>query len=304
MSETIELTVEASDDGKRVDLCVAGHHPDLSRSLITELAREGRVRVNGVTARPSQRVRTGDRVTVDVVRGPSLSATPEDIDLSIVYRDADLVVVDKPPGLVVHPAPGHESGTLANALAGLFPQTRGLGNAERPGIVHRLDKDTSGLLVIALTPAAHVSLQRQIASREAGRTYLALATGHLSPTQGTIEAPIGRDPSDRKRMAVYGVAARPARTSYRSLERLTGFDFLEVTLHTGRTHQIRVHLAALGHPIAGDEVYRGARIPGLSRQFLHAHRLRLRSPSSGEEMEFVSPLPLDLKRVLDALRTD
>jgi 23S rRNA pseudouridine1911/1915/1917 synthase len=191
---------------------------------------------------------------------------------------------------------------VANALAAAFPQTRSVGNEERPGIVHRLDKGTSGLMVVALSPAAYTSLQSQIAERSAERRYLALARGRLEPQQGVIDAPIGKDPRDPKRMAIGGIAARPARTSYRVLEYLPGFTLLEARLHTGRTHQIRVHLSALGHALAGDPVYGGPPFPGLERQFLHAHRLVLRSPSSGENLEFSSPLPTDLAEVLTALR--
>jgi 23S rRNA pseudouridine1911/1915/1917 synthase len=243
-----------------------------------------------------------DLVEVGLGEPAPLTAEPENIPLQVVYHDSDLAVIDKPAGLVVHPAAGHHSGTLANALAALFPQAPGVGRKDRPGIVHRLDKNTSGLMVVALNPAAQQSLQRQIAQRTAERSYLALACGHLAPTRATIEAPIGRDPRDRKRMAPHGIAARPAQTSYRVLEYLPDLSFLEARLHTGRTHQIRVHLAGIGHPIAGDEAYGGAALPGLHRQFLHAYRLSLCSPSSGELLTFSSPLPPELQRVLEDLR--
>jgi 23S rRNA pseudouridine1911/1915/1917 synthase len=259
------------------------------------------VAVNGRAARPAYRVAEGDEITVSDVRPSSLSAAPEDIPLSIVYQDADLAVIDKPAGLVVHPAPGHAGGTLANALAARFPATRDVGAEERPGIVHRLDRDTSGLMVVALTPAAHADLQAQIASREASRQYLALVAGHLPRREGTIEAPIGRDVHDRKRMAVHGAAARSARTSYRVLESLPGFDLVEASLHTGRTHQIRVHFSAVGHPLAGDSRYGGPGLPGLCRQFLHAYRLGVRSPSGGQRLTFESLLPADLRAVLEEL---
>jgi 23S rRNA pseudouridine1911/1915/1917 synthase len=298
----VTFTVLPEEAGKRADVVVAEHLPDISRSLVRSLIDAGRVHVNGRPIKASRRVAAGDQAEVEVVLPPSLSASPEPIPLTIVYQDADLAVIDKPAGLVVHPAAGHGGGTVANALAAMFPQTRQVGPADRPGIVHRLDKDTSGLMVVALSPAAQVSLQQQIASRTAERRYLALATGRLEPKEGTIEAPIGRDLRHRKRMAVHGVGARPARTSYRVLEYLDGFTLLEARLHTGRTHQIRVHLAAVGHPLAGDRSYHGAQLEGLDRQFLHAYRLALHSPSTGRSLEFESPLPPDLEGTLEQLR--
>lgn len=298
MEPTQGLIVSPADAGNRLDSFLAAHLHDVSRSLASTLIRDGHVAVNGRPARPSYRVSPGDRISVRVVRPPSLSATPEDIPLDIVYQDQDLVVIEKPAGLVVHPAPGHAGGTLANALAARFPDTREVGAEERPGIVHRLDRDTSGLMVVALTPGAAADLQRQIASREAGRRYLALVAGHMTQPEGVIDAPIGRDVRDRKRMATHGAASRAARTSYRVLESLHGFDLVEATLHTGRTHQIRVHFAAVGHPVAGDATYGGPSVPGLARQFLHAYRLAVRSPSTGSRIELQSPLPGDLRRVL------
>lgn len=302
MSEEIRFTVTHVDAGGRADLVVTRRLAEFSRSHVQELFRGGHVKVNSREAKAAQRLTCGDEVRVQVVGRRPISAAPEQISLSIVYQDQDLVVVDKPAGLVVHPAPGHEHGTLANAVAALAPGTEQVGELMRPGIVHRLDKDTSGLIVVALSTTALRSLQSQIASREVSRRYLALATGRVEPEVATIEAPIGRDPNDRRRMTVYGVAGRPARTSYRVVERVPGFTLARVTLHTGRTHQIRVHFAALGHSLAGDAVYGGARMPGLSRQFLHAESLAFRSPSSGAPLEFHSPLPPDLWSVLDALR--
>ncbi len=257
--------------------------------------------VNGVVQRPSHRVAEGDRIAVEIVMGPSFAAEPQDMALEIVYRDANMVVIDKPAGLVVHPAPGHESGTLANALAGMFPSLDECSDKERPGIVHRLDKDTSGLMVAALSPAGQRSLQKQIRDRTMQRRYLALVSGRMAPEEGIIEAPIGRDVRQRQRMAVHGVAARPARTRYRVLREVAGFTLIEAKLDTGRTHQIRVHCAALGHPIAGDTVYGGCAIPGLRRQFLHAYRLGVLNPASEERLEFSSELPTELQEVLDSL---
>ncbi|MGI8968494.1 MAG: RluA family pseudouridine synthase [Chloroflexota bacterium] len=302
MTDLHRIIVEAAESGDRLDHLIAGRIDGLSRSAAQALIHDGYVLINGAPTKPAIRPVTGDEIEVTVLRGPSFAALPEEIPLDIVYQDSDLAVINKPAGLVVHPAPGHSGGTLANALAACFPQARFVGAAERPGIVHRLDKDTSGLLVVALNPDAHASLQRQIAMHAAGRHYTALVRGHLMPDEGIIDAPIGRDPHDRKRMATYGSVPRPARTEYRVTESLRGFDLVEATLQTGRTHQIRVHFAAAGHPVAGDTHYAGPEVHGLTRQFLHAHRLRLRSPSSGEELSFSAPLPDDLSSVLRALR--
>ncbi len=300
MTDRFVYTVGDDESGSRVDIVTADRIPTVSRSMVQAMARAGNVRVDGQIVKPSNKVAAGQRVEVDGIM-PALSALPEQISLDIVYQDADLAVVDKPAGMVVHPAPGHGSGTLANALTSLFPQTASVGSIERPGIVHRLDKDTSGLLVVALNPAAHRSLQQQIATRTAKREYIALAAGQVQPQSGTIEAPIGRDPTDRKRMAVFGIRARPATTMYSVRRRLSGFSLLNLQLGTGRTHQIRVHLSALGHPIAGDAMYGGPAVPGLARQFLHATRLTLDSPTSGLRLTFTSPLPIDLAATLQKL---
>lgn len=289
-------------EGTRLDILVAEIVPDLSRSLARKLIESGHVLVNGRLAKPSRHVVIDDRIEVDVILPPSISAEPEAIPLSIVYRDNDLVVLDKPAGLVVHPGAGHLSGTLANALMASFPAVSSVGAKDRPGIVHRLDKDTSGLMVVALSPSAHRSLQSQISSRTAERRYFALVGGSLKPPQGKIDAPIGRDPKNRKRMAVHGAGERSAQTSYEVLEYLKGSTFLEAMLHTGRTHQIRVHMQATGHPLVGDRVYRGPGLPGLNRQFLHAHCLSIDSPTTGYRLDFESPLPPDLQTVLYELR--
>lgn len=300
--ESVHLVVDLAESGKRLDVFLAAHAPHVSRTHAAALARDGKVLVNGSSVRPAHRLAPGDRVDAQLDVPHALSADPEPIPLSVIYEDADMAVIDKPAGMVVHPAPGNDRGTLANALAARFPAATTVGDAGRPGIVHRLDKDTSGLIVVALSRAGMMSLQGQIGAREADRWYLALAGGHLSPSEGTVDAPIGRDPVHRSRMAVHGVAARPARTSYRALERLPGFDLVEAKLHTGRTHQIRVHMAALGHPIAGDALYNGAALRGLNRQFLHARTLQIRRPRDDRPMSFSSPLPGDLQAVLDALR--
>jgi 23S rRNA pseudouridine1911/1915/1917 synthase len=217
----------------------------------------------------------------------------------IVHLDEALAVVEKPAGLVVHPAPSHRGPTLVDALEQILA---GGADAERPGIVHRLDKDTSGLLVVARTDAAHTALQSQVKQREVERIYLALAGGRLASRTGTIDAPIGRSPRRRHRMAVSGAASREARTHFTVLEQLSAETYLEARLETGRTHQIRAHFAAIGHPLAGDATYGGEQKYGLARQFLHAHRLSFAHPVTGERMSFESPLPGDLEAALEAAR--
>jgi 23S rRNA pseudouridine1911/1915/1917 synthase len=291
-----------TDGSARLDVDIAEHVPELSRSAAQRLINDGKVLVNGRPEKASYRPTPGDKIDVELEAPPSLSARPEAIPLDVVYQDTDLAVIDKPAGMVVHPAAGHPGGTLANALVALFPSAGSAGPTVRPGIVHRLDKDTSGLIVVALSATAQQSLQRQIAHRTAKRSYLALVTGRPEPDSGVIDAPIGRDPKDRKRMATYGVAARDARTAFRVVETLPGVTLVEATLQTGRTHQIRVHFAAIGHPVVGDQVYGGESIFGLRRQFLHACYLALRSPTTGKDLEFRSRLPDDLASVLDRLR--
>ena len=304
MHETIDLHVHAEEAGQRLDAFVASRIGELSRSRAQSLIEQGVIQVNGRNTRASLRLSEGDRVGGIVSPPPGIDAVPQSISLHVVYRDSDLAIIDKPAGLVVHPAPGHRDGTLANALAALFPQTSEVGTPERPGIVHRLDKDTSGLMVVALTEAAQRSLQQQLSERTAGREYTALIMGHPHPPEGVIDAPIGRDRDDRTRMAVYGLASRPARTVYRVDEAIGRYSLLHLQLQSGRTHQIRVHLAALGHPIAGDATYGGPTISGLHRQFLHATGLHLKSPSSGEPLSFDSELPGDLADVLQHVRTE
>jgi 23S rRNA pseudouridine1911/1915/1917 synthase len=302
MSEKFSFEVRPDESGTRVDSLIARRRPDLSRSLARRLIDEGHVQVNEHLVKASYHVASSDRVSARLQLPASLTATPEDRPLNVVFQDQDFAVIDKAAGMVVHPSAGHPGGTLANALMYLFPGVAGVGTPQRPGIVHRLDKDTSGLMLVALTPHAHRSLQRQIAAHEATRRYVALVSGRMDPAAGIIDAPIGRDPQERRRMATYGVAARPARTTFRTVEEFPAFSLLEATLHTGRTHQIRVHLAAVGHPIAGDSLYRGTTVAGLARQFLHAYRLDLRSPSTNEQLHFSSEPPVDLQLVLRNLR--
>jgi 23S rRNA pseudouridine1911/1915/1917 synthase len=288
--------------GTRLDSFLANRMTEYSRGRLKELIECGELTLNGRRVKPATKVSSGDRIEGTLSAAPAMNAAAEKLALQVVYRDADLAVIDKPAGMVVHPAPGHESGTLANAVAAEFPETVSVGGLQRPGIVHRLDKDTSGLIVVALSAAAHQSLQQQLSSRAAGREYLALVQGHPKPAEGVIDAPKGRDRSDRKRMAAHGVSARAARTSYSVMEDLGPYSLVRAKLQSGRTHQIRVHFSAIGHPIVGDARYRGPVVEGLQRQFLHAVALTLESPSTGEQLSFQSELPPDLQGVLDRLR--
>ncbi len=297
MATSKTLRLKAESDGVRLDKWICEQAPDISRSQAQRLIEGGFVSVNGSMARPSVKVAAGDEVTVELPPPPPSTLAPENIPVKIVYEDDDLLVVDKPPGLTVHPAPGHPEHTLANAVMSHLTQPD-TGDSNRPGIVHRLDKDTSGLIIVAKNPTAHENLMKQFKERIVSKVYLALAQGHMTPDEGVIEAPIGRDRSHRERMAITDAAhGREARTAYRVLKRTSGYSLLELKPETGRTHQIRVHLAAIGHPVVGDKTYgKGSELIG--RQFLHAHRLRFRLPSSGKVIELVSPLPDDLTEAL------
>jgi 23S rRNA pseudouridine1911/1915/1917 synthase len=294
------VLVGADEDGRRLDKFLATRLPALSRSFAQHLIAEGHVRVAGRVREPDFRVSAGEVVSVEVPPPQPTAARGEAIPLSIVYEDDALLVVNKPAGMVVHPAAGHSTGTLVNAVLGHSPDLV-IGNAERPGIVHRLDRDTSGLIVIAKTDAALENLQQQFARQAVHKTYLALVHGRVQPSRGKIDAPVGRDPRDRKRMAVTAVqAARAAQTVFAVVERMADTTLLRVEPHTGRTHQIRVHLAFIGHPVVGDPVYgpHGANNLGLRRQFLHAWQLAFTHPVTGAALTFTAPLPLDLQQAL------
>ena len=296
-SQTREYRVDA--DRVRLDQFLVGRHPGLTRAQLQKLISVGHVTLNGVPVRASQRVKSGDLVSLTIPPPREVAIVPQSLPLHLVYQDTEIVVLDKPAGIPVHPGPGHPDRTIVNGLLALCPDIQGIGGEIRPGIVHRLDKDTSGLMMVAKTHAAHQSLSQQIKSRAVTKGYLALAVGKVGPSTGLIDAPIARDPRNRKRMAVV-VGGREARTRYRTLEYPPGHSLIEVFLETGRTHQVRVHLAYLGNPLHGDDVY-GRASNLLSRQFLHAHHLGFAHPASGEELEFDSPLPTDLKDVLTQL---
>lgn len=306
-----ELRVEEST-GDRLDSYLAERLP-LSRSRIVQLIEGGHVRVNGVAPKKRDVPVTGDLIAVRIPDPEPSPIGAEDIPLSIVYQDSDLLVIDKPAGMVVHPAPGHRAGTLVNALLHAVDDLSGIGGVLRPGIVHRLDRDTSGLLMVAKNDTAHRALAEELRHRRIRRRYLVAAWGHLADDEVSVDAPIARHPHDRLRMAVVE-GGRRAVTHFRRRERWPAAELLEAELETGRTHQIRVHLKHLGHPVVADSVYGAGRERGFSnaargwamelarrtpRQFLHAAELRFQHPRTGEEMRFEAPLPDDLQRVLD-----
>jgi 23S rRNA pseudouridine1911/1915/1917 synthase len=300
-----KVSVPAEGAGERLDRFALGLYPGESRARVQDWIRQGLVRVNGADAKASERLRPGDTVEVEPAPPAPLRAEPESIPLKIVYEDDDLLAVDKPAGMVVHAGAGVHAGTLVNALLGRFASLSTVGGELRPGIVHRLDRYTSGLLLVAKHDQAHRLLAAQFAAREVEKIYLTLAHGQFPAAEGRIEKPIARDPVRRVRMTARLERGRPASTFWRVLRRFAGFTFLEVRIGTGRTHQIRVHLANIGHPVAGDRLY-GApaqtsdREP-LERYFLHSHRIRFRQPLTGEWVELVSPLPEELRSWMEDL---
>jgi 23S rRNA pseudouridine1911/1915/1917 synthase len=289
--ETRSCRVDVAAHGQRLDKVLVGLAPEFSRSHLQSLVQGGHVRLDGrAVVLPARRVQAGQQLQLDLVpTAESRAFTPQPMALAVVDEDADLLVLEKPAGLVVHPAAGHWSGTLLN---GLLAHHAGAAALPRAGIVHRLDKDTSGLMVVGKTLAAVTGLVRAIAAREVQRIYLALATGAVTPAARTVDAPIGRDPASRVRMKVLA-GGKPARTDLRCLCTHGGFSAVECTLHTGRTHQIRVHLAHIGHPLVADRLYGGAPGLGLQRQALHAARLRFVHPVSGQVLAFEAPPPAD-----------
>lgn len=301
IARTLRLVVDKAN--LRLDRYICQSRKELSRSYIQKLIDEGYITVNGQVAKPSLKPKVGDVVVINLPPpSPAPSLAPESIPLALVYEDDDLLVIDKPAGITVYPAPGHPSHTVINALLAHCPQISAIDSSLRPGIVHRLDKDTSGLMIVAKNKAAQLNLSAQFNSRRVLKRYLVLVKGRPSPEEGAIEAPIGRHPRDRKRMAVVP-QGREARTLYRVVRYLSGYTLVEATPQTGRTHQIRVHFSTRGYPVAGDPVY-GVRLPYLGRQFIHAFFLGFRLPSTGEYVEFRSELPAELEQVLERLSLD
>ncbi|HEY9903116.1 MAG TPA: RluA family pseudouridine synthase [Candidatus Sericytochromatia bacterium] len=304
---TLQLEEKGDEGGDRIDRYLAQQLPDLSRSRIQQLIEQGNVQVNGtVCTSKKTTVQSGDQISLTIPEAKPLDLQPEAIPLDILYEDDTLIIVNKPAGLVVHPAAGHENGTLVNALLAHCQNLAGIGGVQRPGIVHRLDKDTTGAIVIAKTDFAHQHLQAQLKAKTARREYLGVVYGSPSATSGTIDQPIGRHLIDRKKMAVVPVekAGRLAVTHWQLQERLGNYTLMHFQLETGRTHQIRVHSAYIGHPIVGDPLYSSGRNLGvnLTGQVLHAWRLQLLHPVTEELIEVTAPLPKTFSTLLDVLR--
>lgn len=314
------IIVDEESAGQRIDSFLSENIPDLSRSRIQKAVRSGEVLVDGVpAAKVSRKTQTSETVQLRFTPPVAMSVEPEDIPIDIVYEDSDLVVVNKGAGMVVHPAPGNESGTLVNALLSHCSDLSGIGGVLRPGIVHRLDKDTTGLMVVAKRDEIHISLSRQLMKREVKRVYFALIWGEMPGVEGSIDKPIGRSPSDRKKMAVLESGGRDALTYYYVLDTFSPLQYIRVRLGTGRTHQIRVHLSNAGHPVLGDPVYGGNKLRKgslvkeelelarkalsiIDRQALHAGELSFFHPGKKEKVTFTAPLPPDMESVLALLR--
>jgi len=293
-----------SGAGERLDVFLARRMPEHARAEFQRLIDNGRVKVDGGQRKPSHKLRAGERVDVELeTMDESPRLRPEDIPLKILHADDDIVVLEKPSGLVVHPGAGVKSGTLVNALLHHFPEIRALGEDDRPGIVHRLDKETSGVMVVARSRSAAEDLKRQFKDRDVKKVYLALVWGRMLSPAGRFDRPIGRHPKHGQRMSIRTKTPRSALTEYQVQREYRDLSLLEVRPHTGRTHQIRVHLSAAGHPLAGDGRYGAGREAKLKfmRLFLHAHRLSFRHPATGALLEFVSPLPPELAAVLASL---
>ena len=301
-----EINLEIEEKSDRLDRYLAQHLSDLSRSRIQQLIEQGNVLLNGkICTSKKEIVKLGDRVFLEIPAAQPLDLQPENIPLDILYEDDSLLIINKPAGLVVHPAPGHPQGTLVNAILAHCPTLPGIGGVQRPGIVHRLDKDTTGAIAIAKTDQAHQHLQAQLKAKTARREYLGVVHGSPQTESGTIDLPIGRHPIDRKKMAVVPVdSGRAARTLWQVQERLGNYTLMHFQLETGRTHQIRVHSAHIGHPIVGDPVYSSGRSVGvnLPGQALHALRLRLQHPVTEELIDVMAPLPPAFTKLLEALR--
>ncbi|WP_315788670.1 RluA family pseudouridine synthase [Fischerella sp. JS2] len=302
-----EISLQVEEQGERLDRYLTEQLTDLSRSRIQQLIEQGQVQLNGkVCTSKKTTVKLGDRISLEIPPAEPLELTAEDIPIDILYEDNQLLILNKPAGLVVHPAPGHPDGTLVNAILAHCPNLPGIGGVQRPGIVHRLDKDTTGAIAIAKTEFAHQHLQAQLKAKTAQREYLGVVYGVPKTENGTVDLPIGRHPVDRKKMAVVSLekGGRSATTHWRILERLGNYTLIHFQLETGRTHQIRVHSSHIGHPIVGDPVYSSGRSVGvnLPGQALHAWRLRLQHPVSEQWIEVTAPIPQTFKTLLEVLR--
>jgi 23S rRNA pseudouridine1911/1915/1917 synthase len=301
----VQFLATPDHHGRRLDHALHAQFPAYSRARLQDWIKHERVLVNGSPARPSRVLRAGDLIDVAPAELPPLHAEPEAIPLRVLYEDPDIVAIDKPAGMVVHAGAGVHAGTLVNALLSRFQSLSALGGDSRPGIVHRLDRFTSGVILVAKNDAAHRALAALFAGRQVEKTYLALVHGNVQTDRGRIEKPIARDPRHRTRMTARLGTGRAAWTEYRVLRRIPGFTYLEVRIGTGRTHQIRVHLSSIGHPVAGDRLYGAPAtpeiLPSRERFFLHAHRIQFPHPLTGGLVEIASPLPPDLARWLEQL---
>lgn len=300
-SQAIELIVPKEAPRLRLDQFLARELPKLSRSRLQTLIRKQHIKLNGAAARPRDLVRTGDRIEVKEPPTEKIDNLPEAIPLDVLYDDDDLVVINKPAGLVVHPGAGQREHTLVNALLHHFPKLSGIGGKERPGIVHRLDKDTSGCLVVAKNDEAHHGLCAQFQARTVDKIYLALVAGKMRRSTGTIEEKIGRHPLHRQQMTVSSSRGRAARTEYRVVSSSEAMSLVECRLHSGRTHQIRIHLRHVGHSVLGDKVYGAKYAKNFSRQMLHAWKLAFRHPHSGEWKQFEAAIPSDFRLAATSL---
>lgn len=302
MNRSLSFTVTAQEENLRLDVFLAAQLKELSRSYIQRLIGDAHITVNGKPAKANYKLHIADEVEMCIPPAEILTAKPENIPLDIIYEDEHIIVVNKPRGMVVHPAAGNESGTLVNALLYHCTDLSGINGTIRPGIVHRLDKDTSGVMVAAKTDKAHASLAFQIKNRIASRRYLAIVHGNIREEQGIINAPIGRDPNDRQKMAVTFTNSKQAVTNFRVLQRFGDYSFVECKLLTGRTHQIRVHMAYIGHPVAGDPKY-GPQRPhfNIAGQALHSTELMLNHPVLEKKMIFSAPLPEDMQEIIHSL---
>lgn len=304
MEDTVFFRVSPEEAGGRMDRLLSAHFPDVTRSYLQKLIRDGKVTVNGKAIKASAKPSSGDAVELSFPPAEELRIEPEDIPLDILYEDADIIIVNKPKGMVVHPAAGHYSGTLVNAL--LYhcrDSLSGINGVLRPGIVHRIDQNTTGSLIVCKNDAAHQAVAEQLREHSVTRKYRAIVHGRLTE-DGTVNAPIGRHPQKRKEMAVNVPGGKPAVTHYRVLETFERFTYIECRLETGRTHQIRVHMKSIGHPVLGDDVYGPAKCPfaGLQGQTLHAMTLGIIHPSTGEYLEVEAPLPEYFEELLRRLR--
>ncbi|MEM5015367.1 RluA family pseudouridine synthase [Metabacillus indicus] len=299
---SIEIKIDDSNKYERLDKLLAAENADWSRSQVQIWIKEGHVKVNDGESRSNYKVQPGDTVTLLIPDPEPLDVLPEEMNLDVYYEDADVLVVNKPKGMVVHPAPGHLSGTLVNGLMAHCKDLSGINGVMRPGIVHRIDKDTSGLLMVAKNDMAHESLVNQLVEKSVTRRYQAIVHGIIQHDKGTVDAPIGRDKQDRQSMTVTNEHSKDAVTHFHVIDRFAGFTLIECQLETGRTHQIRVHMKYIGFPIVGDPKYGPKKTPNIGGQALHAGVLGFKHPRTGEYLEFNAPLPAEFQQVIEDLK--